>query len=105
MYASSQCALAFATGRGAKEAFVFTDVNYFLSVIPFLAAVDSGILGISADQITILPPPLDQSKFCYGVSGCQELVRETMNNWTAFFKVLLFNFIPDSSDTRRQGFL
>lgn len=89
---------------GANQSFVFTDTNYFLSVIPFLAAVDSGILGITSDQFTILPPPQDQSKFCYSVSDCKELVGDTMDSWIAFFEVLL-SFIPHSSDRRRQCFL
>ncbi|XP_036024481.1 protein LEG1 homolog [Onychomys torridus] len=66
----------------------WADMNYFLSVLPFLAAVDSGILGISSDQIKILPPPLDQSKFCYDVSDCRKLFGETMDKWTAFFKYM-----------------
>ncbi|OBS72019.1 hypothetical protein A6R68_13404, partial [Neotoma lepida] len=66
----------------------WADVNYFLSVVPFLAAVDSGILGISSDQITISPPPLDQMKFCYNISDCRELLGETIDNWTAFFKYM-----------------
>ncbi|XP_005065772.1 protein LEG1 homolog [Mesocricetus auratus] len=66
----------------------WADVNYFLSVLPFLAAVDSGILGISSDEFTILPPPLDESRFCYNVSDCKELVRETMDSWSTFFKYM-----------------
>lgn len=90
---------------GANQPFVFTDANYFLSVIPFLAAVDSGVLGITSDQFTILPPPQDQSKFCYSVSDCKELLGETMDSWNTFFEVLLLSFIPHSSDRQRQCFL
>lgn len=79
---------------GANQPFVFTDVNYFLSVLPFLAAVDSGILGISSDEFTILPPPLDESRFCYNVSDCKKLVGEIMDSWTTFFQVLPLSFIP-----------
>uniref|UniRef100_A0A4X1SS13 Uncharacterized protein n=1 Tax=Sus scrofa TaxID=9823 RepID=A0A4X1SS13_PIG len=32
----------------------WADVNYYLSAMPFLAAVDSGIMGISSDNITFL---------------------------------------------------
>ncbi|XP_027258656.1 protein LEG1 homolog [Cricetulus griseus] len=66
----------------------WADVNYFLSVLPFLAAVDSGILGISSDEFTILPPPLDESRFCYNVSDCKKLVGEIMDSWTTFFQYM-----------------
>ncbi|XP_049994140.1 protein LEG1 homolog [Alexandromys fortis] len=66
----------------------WADANYFLSVIPFLAAVDSGVLGITSDQFTILPPPQDQSKFCYSVSDCKELLGETMDSWNTFFEYM-----------------
>ncbi|XP_021077542.1 protein LEG1 homolog [Mus pahari] len=66
----------------------WADVNYFLSVVPFLAAVDSGIIGISPNQITILPPPEDQMMFCYNVSGCQSAHPETMNRWRDFFQYM-----------------
>ncbi|KAM5166782.1 protein LEG1 homolog [Callospermophilus lateralis] len=43
----------------------WADLNYFLCVLPFLAAVDSGLLGISSDQVRLRPPPVDQKRFCY----------------------------------------
>lgn len=106
-FASSKWALEFVPdcGMGANQPFVFTDANYFLSVIPFLAAVDSGVLGITSDQFTILPPPRDQSKFCYSVSDCKELLGETMDSWNTFFEVFLLSFIPHSSDRQRQCLL
>ncbi|CAH6778163.1 protein LEG1 homolog [Phodopus roborovskii] len=66
----------------------WADVNYFLSVLPFLAAVDSGILGISSDEFRISLPPLDESRFCYNVSDCKELVGETMDSWSTFFEYM-----------------
>ncbi|XP_031236190.1 protein LEG1 homolog [Mastomys coucha] len=66
----------------------WADVNYYLSVLPFLAAVDSGIAGLSPEQITILPPPKDQMRFCYNVSGCQSAFPETMNRWRDFFQYM-----------------
>ncbi|XP_055455416.1 protein LEG1 homolog [Psammomys obesus] len=66
----------------------WADINYYLSVIPFLAAVGSGILGISSDQIVILPPPSDQRRFCYTVSGCRSAFPETMDSWNAFFQYM-----------------
>ncbi|KAM4866338.1 protein LEG1 homolog [Thomomys bottae] len=66
----------------------WADLNYFLCAIPFLAAVDSGIIGISADQVTLVPPPKDQLRFCYNVSDCRSSHPEMMNNWTAFYQYL-----------------
>nr|BAC36026.1 unnamed protein product [Mus musculus] len=69
----------------------WADINYYLSVIPFLAAVDSGITGISPNQIMILPPPKDQMRFCYNVSDCQSAVPGTMNRWRDFFQYMQLN--------------
>uniref|UniRef100_A0A8C6QP71 RIKEN cDNA 2310057J18 gene n=2 Tax=Nannospalax galili TaxID=1026970 RepID=A0A8C6QP71_NANGA len=66
----------------------WADINYYLSVPPFLAAIDSGILNISSTQIKILPPPEDEAKFCYDVSGCQSFVPEIMDGWRAFFQYM-----------------
>ncbi|XP_069931013.1 protein LEG1 homolog [Oryctolagus cuniculus] len=66
----------------------WADVNYFLSALPFLAAVDSGILGVSSDQVTLLPPFKDQMKFCYDVSSCHSSFPEKMNKWTLFYQYL-----------------
>ncbi|XP_004630363.1 protein LEG1 homolog [Octodon degus] len=64
----------------------WADMNYFLSVLPFLAALDSGIMDISADQVTLLPPPKDQAKFCYDVSGCRATFPDIINEWRTFFQ-------------------
>eukprot|EP00073_Rattus_norvegicus_P043338 XP_017445360.1 PREDICTED: protein LEG1 homolog [Rattus norvegicus] len=66
----------------------WADVNYYLSVLPFLAAVDSGIMGLSPNQFTILPPPKDQMRFCYNVSGCRSAFPETMDMWKDFFQYM-----------------
>ncbi|XP_036270862.1 protein LEG1 homolog [Pipistrellus kuhlii] len=72
----------------------WADMNYFLSAIPFLAAVSSDIMGISSDQVTLLPPPKDQTKFCLNVSTCQSSFPKTMRKWTIFYQHLQ---IPSSS--------
>ncbi|XP_027803200.1 protein LEG1 homolog [Marmota flaviventris] len=64
----------------------WADLNYFLCVLPFLAAVDYGILGISSDQVRLQPPPMDQKRFCYDVSGCLLSFPEIMNKWSDFYK-------------------
>ncbi|XP_069866860.1 protein LEG1 homolog [Dipodomys merriami] len=68
--------------------FVLTCVNHFLSTLPFLAAVDSGIMGISSDQATLLPPPLDQLRFCFNISDCPLSYPEIRNKWSTFFQYI-----------------
>ncbi|XP_054424900.1 protein LEG1 homolog [Pteronotus mesoamericanus] len=64
----------------------WADLNYFLCALPFLAAVDSGIMGISPEQVTLLPPPKGQMKFCVNVSTCQSSFPEAMRKWNTFYK-------------------
>ncbi|XP_066227882.1 protein LEG1 homolog [Saccopteryx leptura] len=66
----------------------WADMNYFLSALPFLAAIDSDIMEISSDQVILLPPPKDQTKFCLNVSACQSSFPKTMRKWNAFYQHL-----------------
>ncbi|KAM9665214.1 LOW QUALITY PROTEIN: protein LEG1 homolog [Trichechus inunguis] len=66
----------------------WADLNYFLCALPFLAAVDSGVMGISSDQVTLLPPLEDQNLFCLNVSTCRLSFPQTMNNWNTFYQHL-----------------
>ncbi|XP_074046137.1 protein LEG1 homolog [Macrotis lagotis] len=61
-------------------------INYFLSVIPFLGAVEAGVLNISSDQLTFLPPPKDQMHFCYDVTSCQSSFPDSLAKWKIFFQ-------------------
>lgn len=84
--------ITFLSACGNKY-FAVTDMNYFLSALPFLAAVDSGVMGISSDQVLLLPPPKDQTKFCLNVSSCLQSFPETMSKWNAFYQVAFISFI------------
>nr|XP_008531551.1 PREDICTED: UPF0762 protein C6orf58-like [Equus przewalskii] len=66
----------------------WADINYFLSAISFLAAVDSGIMGISSDQVVLLPPPKDQTEFCLNVSSCRSSFTGAMRMWNVFYQRL-----------------
>ncbi|XP_039738175.1 protein LEG1 homolog [Pteropus medius] len=66
----------------------WADLNYFLCALPFLAAVDSGIMGISSDQVLLLPPPKDQKKFCLSVATCQSSFPKAMKKWKDFYQHL-----------------
>lgn len=79
--------ITFVRACGDNRYFAFTDMNYFLCVQPFLAAVDSDIMGISSDQVILLPPPKDQTQFCLNVSTCQSSFPKTMRKWNVFYQV------------------
>ncbi|XP_006834792.1 PREDICTED: UPF0762 protein C6orf58 homolog [Chrysochloris asiatica] len=66
----------------------WASINYFLNVLPFLSAVDSDVMGISSDQVALLPPPKDQTPFCLSVSACRLLYPITMNKWNYFYQQL-----------------
>ncbi|XP_036624470.1 protein LEG1 homolog [Trichosurus vulpecula] len=61
-------------------------MNYYLSVLPFFGAIEAGVLGISSDQVQLLPPPKDQMYFCYSVTTCRSTFPETMTKWSTFFQ-------------------
>ncbi|XP_029079369.1 protein LEG1 homolog [Monodon monoceros] len=64
----------------------WADLNYYPSAIPFLAMVDSGIMGISSDNVTFLSPSKDQMNFCYNVSSCYSSFPDTMKKWNKFYQ-------------------
>uniref|UniRef100_A0A8C3VR35 Chromosome 6 open reading frame 58 n=1 Tax=Catagonus wagneri TaxID=51154 RepID=A0A8C3VR35_9CETA len=80
--------IIFVSVCGNYKHFAFTDMNYFLCALPFLAAVDSGIMGMSSDQVMLLPPPKDQTKFCLNISSCQSSFPKTMSKWNILYKYL-----------------
>ncbi|XP_045428775.1 protein LEG1 homolog isoform X2 [Pipistrellus kuhlii] len=51
-------------------------------------AVDSGIMGIPSDKITLLPPYKDQMSFCFNVSSCRSSFPEAMKKWNEFYQHL-----------------
>ena len=57
----------------------WASVNYYLSVIPFLAAVDSGIIGQDSFQI------VQRGNFCSNFNECFRQVPNAMNKWRLFF--------------------
>ncbi|XP_074120790.1 protein LEG1 homolog [Sminthopsis crassicaudata] len=61
-------------------------MNYNLCVLPFLGAIEAGALGISSDQVTLLPPPKDQMHFCYDVTTCRSSFPDAMTKWNTFFQ-------------------
>ncbi|XP_070275330.1 protein LEG1 homolog [Myotis yumanensis] len=69
----------------------WADLNFYLSAMPFLAAVDSGIMGIPSDNVTLLPPYKEQMSFCFNVSSCHSSFPEAMKKWNEFYQHLKSN--------------
>ncbi|NWQ67741.1 LEG1H protein, partial [Neopipo cinnamomea] len=62
-------------------------MNYYLSVIPFLGAVEAGLFGQLPFEVEILPPEERKDDFCYSVADCWSRMPELMDDWKAFFEV------------------
>ncbi|KAJ1158952.1 hypothetical protein NDU88_011624 [Pleurodeles waltl] len=64
-------------------------MNYFLSVVPFLAAAESGIFKNWRDETQILPPEEFSSDFCYTYASCYSSFSLLMDKWKLYFKKLM----------------
>ena len=67
----------------------WASVNYYLSVIPFLAAVDIGLIRQNSFRI------VQRGAFCSDSDQCNRQVPEAMNKWRLFFtNISQPNFCP-----------
>ncbi|XP_054849886.1 protein LEG1 homolog [Eublepharis macularius] len=64
--------------------------NYALSIIPFLAAVESGFFGNLPYEIEMLPPDKQKTDFCHNIVECNNQAPKVMAGWREYFKYLLF---------------
>ncbi|NWX17993.1 LEG1H protein, partial [Aegotheles bennettii] len=64
-------------------------MNYYLSVIPFLGAVEAGLFGQLQYEIEILPPEEGRADFCYSVADCWSRIPKVMDEWKDFFEYML----------------
>uniref|UniRef100_A0A8C8RJA1 Chromosome 6 open reading frame 58 n=1 Tax=Pelusios castaneus TaxID=367368 RepID=A0A8C8RJA1_9SAUR len=62
-------------------------VNYYLSIIPFLGAVEAGFFGQLQHEIEILPPEELRADFCYSIADCRFRIPAVMDGWKAYFQV------------------
>lgn len=62
-------------------------MNYYLSIIPFLGAVEAGLFGEVKYEIEMLPPEDRRDDFCYSVADCRSRIPELMDEWKAYFEV------------------
>ena len=70
----------------------WADMNYYLSVIPFLGALKSGIIDPVPYQVMILKPvnatKEHGNKFCDSITDCTTRFPELMFRWTEFFQLM-----------------
>ncbi|XP_067839901.1 protein LEG1 homolog [Heptranchias perlo] len=63
-------------------------MNYYLSTIPFLGAVEAGFFAEWPFEIEILPPEEHMDDFCYSVADCHVLIPDIMAKWRTLFQFL-----------------
>ncbi|NWY65561.1 LEG1H protein, partial [Erithacus rubecula] len=81
-------------------------MNYYLSIIPFLGAVEAGLFGQLPYEIEILSPEEQKDDFCYSVKDCWSRMPKLMDDWKAFFEVnnFLKNIFRTVSSTSSSSF-
>ncbi|NXJ15558.1 LEG1H protein, partial [Odontophorus gujanensis] len=67
-------------------------MNYYLSIIPFLGAVEAGLFGEVQYEIEMLPPEEQKDDFCYSVADCRSRIPNLMDEWKAYFEVNKYTF-------------
>ncbi|KFV01087.1 UPF0762 protein C6orf58, partial [Tauraco erythrolophus] len=72
-------------------------MNYYLAVIPFLGAVEAGLFGQLHYEIELLPPEERRDDFCYSVADCRSRIPELMDDWKAYFEVIVSSFKVDDA--------
>ncbi|XP_066478833.1 protein LEG1 homolog [Tiliqua scincoides] len=64
-------------------------MNYYLAIIPFLGALESGMFGELPYEVEMLPPNEQRDDFCHSIAECNTQVPKIMSKWRHFFKYLL----------------
>ena len=82
-------------------------INYFLSAIPFLGAVNAHLIPTRYPVVLVEPKlksPTQKAYFCLSIKDCYRKYNSTMVAWTSFFKVVQkikkqqFNFLPNDNN-------
>lgn len=70
-------------------------VNYYLSVIPFLAAVQKGLIGDGLIQVQVQAPAEAAEDSCTSYTDCSAKYPDLMAKWEEFFQVSYsMNLLP-----------
>ncbi|XP_073711879.1 liver-enriched gene 1, tandem duplicate 1 [Misgurnus anguillicaudatus] len=72
-------------------------INYYMSVLPFLAAVHSGVVEQDVNQIHIKGPADVPEDYCTSFTQCSTNHNHAMNTWQTYFQSL--RLIHESEDT------
>ncbi|XP_051500837.1 liver-enriched gene 1, tandem duplicate 1 [Myxocyprinus asiaticus] len=72
-------------------------INYYMSVLPFLAAVQTGIVGKGEIQVHIHVPAELAQDYCSSFTECSTKYPDAMTKWQTFFKSL--QQMSESEDT------
>ncbi|XP_067272815.1 protein leg1a-like [Pseudorasbora parva] len=72
-------------------------INYYLSVLPFLAAVHTGVIGKGGVQVHIQVPAEAAQDYCSSYTDCSTKHPDAMSKWQTFFQSL--PQISESEDT------
>lgn len=72
-------------------------MNYYLSVIPFLGAVNAGLI-VPLHPLQIAYPQFDPHDFCTSIEQCYQHSPDALNDWTILFQQLMVRK-PDSDST------
>ncbi len=62
-------------------------VNYYMSVLPFLAAVQTGVVGKGEIQLHIQVPAEAAQDYCSSFTDCSTKYPDAMTKWETFFQV------------------
>ncbi|XP_056337629.1 protein leg1a [Danio aesculapii] len=80
----------------------FACVNYYLSVLPFLAAVETGVVSSGGHQVLIQVPAEVAQDYCSSYSDCSTKHPDAMAKWHTFFQSLRQVSQSEDSDFNKK---
>ncbi|XP_062406346.1 liver-enriched gene 1, tandem duplicate 1 [Sardina pilchardus] len=78
-------------------------VNYYLSVIPFLAAVQAGLIGDGVIKITVQGPPEAAEDYCTTFTDCSAKYPDLMSKWETFFTTVKAASESEATDSEKMN--
>ncbi|KAL1254718.1 hypothetical protein QQF64_016947 [Cirrhinus molitorella] len=77
-------------------------MNYYLSVLPFLAAVHTGVVGKGGVQLHIQAPADGAQDYCSSYTDCSTKHPDAMTKWESFFQSLQHISQSDEADVSKK---
>ncbi|KAJ6660077.1 hypothetical protein lerEdw1_018003 [Lerista edwardsae] len=81
-----------------------TGMNYYLAIIPFLGALESGMFGDLPYEVEMVPPNERREDFCLSIAECNTQAPKVMLKWRHFFKYLLSTTMNSESLSAAPAF-